>query len=254
MRRANLDIKQKRRFSKKQLIVFGVLAALALVALYIWASVIAWNDYDETYKNAKSSVKQASQSVASAKKEDERRQSVTRLATKSSNDNLCETSWWYGWQQSISPSTKEQVESCQATEQQINKVKAATNKLSAYYQAEDNLATVLAKLRIDQKSLTAKNWDEVAKSVVSVREQVTNLDTQSEAFEPVRSYSVKTIKSINNAWKSLQKAHSDKNRADFTASIDSLDNSYQQLKTIAERSTEAKANLHKDVVTASEEL
>jgi hypothetical protein len=249
---------KQRRFapqlSKKTLIVVASLLLLVVVGSYSYLSMAFWDKYNDDMQATRQSLKQAVATLAHAQGTMEHRTAAEQLVQQSSIEAVCTIPWWYGWQQSINRQLRSDVDQCGQFEQQIKQINVAADTLVHYYEAEDNMAQLLAGLIIDNEQVDQEDWEAISGKVEQIRESVRSFDSSSDAFNEVNALSLKTVSSIASSWQSLQDAHKDKNRDKYEASIDSLDNSYQQLKTVVERSNEQRTLLQREVAIRANQL
>ena len=161
-------------------------------------------------------------------------EAIDRLAALSSpKTEHCKADWWYGWQQSVWPASRDAAESCRSAARRLMALGEAGRDLKQYLDDEKAIIAQLVHLKIDSKQ---SKWQTQASDIAdNVADNLAKL-TVSASVKPVLTEATTRVKAISQAWQAFEAASKKKDRTAYEKALAGLDDAYAGLGAVTDAS------------------
>lgn len=238
---------------KRVVIIGSAILLVAVCAVYVWASVQAWNTTSATTEQASANLKKSVDDTLATENVPESTQVALYEVVKSYNDALvegpCELPVLYEWQSNL-PWLKDTRQQCLDTAQSADELAKALISLQTFLTDEAASTTLIkqatgATATPTDYTSAASTWQKVADDKTLVTE---------DAFKPIGEKVIEVSKAIADAYTALAKANTAEDKAAFDAAKKALDEAYARLNEVKTVSSEVQASLVDTVVKAYENV
>lgn len=242
---------------RKRIIIVSLVVAviIVLIGVYVVLSVKAWSANRETVAQRFSRVSELSGKISTGKSLaiEDRQQKLQELG-RIDSDTMCNVNGLYEWQTKMSSSINAQHEDCLAITGKIQGVQTAARSFVGYYQDEQSLVKVLSSLKLEQKSLSEKDFTKVIDIAKATKKQVADLTLKTEAGKALQSLTIKQVSAVESAWSSVVAANKKEDRSAYEAAQAELQDAYAELSTITDQSNDNYAKAQAKFNTANTAL
>lgn len=221
--------------SRKRLVISGVIVGvLAVFGGYTAVSMQQWqrlkSDIDRSMNGLR---KDAKLLFASSTNSRERYIIIDRLAD-SSAEQSCNIGWWGDWQSMLFTGAEEIKGACDQAHNHRTAVEKQAKKTQQFLDDQTMLQTTLVGLSLGKVAVTEDDFAKHAETASSIDEELKEMSLGAES-RPLLTSAQDVVSKISKAWQGVQKADKAKNRKQYEAAIDALDQAYHELGAVSKQ-------------------